>query len=532
MESDFELAFRLQLQEALAASLVLEPSSPSSPSSSIQDSQLTKRFDVSKVTTLQSEQLSKLEQEIKDREQREIETRKLKEDPTRRIHDRKFAKEILTIPDDDWSEWGRYFEKPLSSKGCSSSKPETLAGDAVFRLYFKVMVSDERIRGEKSVLAGIGIAICDPLDNLIFEVRKPLLGNGMSKNAAEAKALIEGLNAAIALDLNRITYYCTYYPLYQFVSGRWTPKQRKIATLVNQITLLRRKFTYCNPKLVTGQDVKFAFKFAKDAIMSQMKMPAESICTKNLNETCAICLEDNDVSHIFSVDGCQHRYCFSCMKQHVEVKLLHGMVPKCPHEKCNSDLVIDSCRKFLTHKLIETMQNRIKEASIPVSEKIYCPYPRCSALMSKTELLEYAKNMFGDSEQSRPKKCIKCHGLFCLSCKVPWHSGQTCRDYKMLNPNPPAEDVKLKSLASRSLWRQCVKCNHMIELAEGCYHMTCRCGYEFCYNCGAEWRNKKATCSCPLWDEDNIWLEDHERDLEEEQEQEEYYDSDSSYEFY
>jgi hypothetical protein len=38
----------------------------------------------------------------------------------------------------------------------------------------------------------------------------------------------------------------------------------------------------------------------------------------------------------------------------------------------------------------------------------------------------------------------------------------------------------------------------------------CRCGYEFCYTCGAEWKNKKATCSCPIWDERNIirrwWL--------------------------
>ncbi|KAJ0694521.1 putative E3 ubiquitin ligase RBR family [Helianthus annuus] len=30
------------------------------------------------------------------------------------------------------------------------------------------------------------------------------------------------------------------------------------------------------------------------------------------------------------------------------------------------------------------------------------------------------------------------------------------------------------------------------------------CGYEFCYTCGAEWKNKKATCKCPLWDEENI----------------------------
>lgn len=34
--------------------------------------------------------------------------------------------------------------------------------------------------------------------------------------------------------------------------------------------------------------------------------------------------------------------------------------------------------------------------------------------------------------------------------------------------------------------------------------ILCRCGHEFCYRCGAEWKNKKATCSCPIWDERNI----------------------------
>lgn len=36
------------------------------------------------------------------------------------------------------------------------------------------------------------------------------------------------------------------------------------------------------------------------------------------------------------------------------------------------------------------------------------------------------------------------------------------------------------------------------------FFVACRCGYEFCYTCGAEWKNKKATCSCPIWDERNI----------------------------
>lgn len=212
MDSDFEFAFRLQLQEALAASLGSQPSSSSSvePLVSFDDA-------VSRPTTLQSEELARLEQEIKDRQQSEIETRKMKEDLSRRMHDQMVAREVLRIPEDDWREWGDNFEKPFD-EGCSKRDAVRGDRDTVFRLYFKGLVSEERLRDEKIVLAGIGIAICDPSDNLIFEMSKPLVGNGMNKVATQTKALIEGLNAAIALDLRRLTFYCDYHPLFQFVS--------------------------------------------------------------------------------------------------------------------------------------------------------------------------------------------------------------------------------------------------------------------------------------------------------------------------
>lgn len=258
------------------------------------------------------------------------------------------------------------------------------------------------------------------------------------------------------------------------IRGKWQTKQRKVAVLLDQVAVLKKNFIYCNLFLVIRNDVKFAFKLANDAIDSQITRPARFLNGNNLKETCIICLEDTDVAQMFSVDGCLHRYCFSCMKQHVEVKLLHGMFPKCPNEGCKSSLKIESCEKFLTPKLIGIMVQRLKEDSIPVTEKVYCPYPRCSALMSKKEAFDYAITTSVSDVKAGARKCIACNGLFCLNCKAPWHSKMTCFTYKLSNASRRAEDAKLKSLATRNLWRQCVKCNHLIELAEGCFHITCR----------------------------------------------------------
>lgn len=215
LESDLDLAFRLQLQEALNASLAQQPSSSSS-SAPDPDPHPPRNDDVKGLATFQSEELSRLEQELKDREQSEVETRKMREDLCRRIHDQKVAREILKIPEEDWKDWGDNFEKPF---GEGSSNGSSFGSECNFRLYFKGLVSEENVGDKKIVLDGIGVAICDPRDNLIFEVRKPLIANGKNKTSAEAKALIEGLNAALALELKRIVFYCDYYPLFQFVSN-------------------------------------------------------------------------------------------------------------------------------------------------------------------------------------------------------------------------------------------------------------------------------------------------------------------------
>jgi hypothetical protein len=219
-----------------------------------------------------------------------------------------------------------------------------------------------------------------------------------------------------------------------------------------------RKFNHCEFSLIPRGQVSYATKLATDLVGTKKR----EACKR---ETCTICLEDTDVSKIHAVEGCAHRFCLSCMKEHVRVKLHDGTLPACPQDGCITKLTVEGSKIFLSPQQLETMAQRIREAQIPPTQKVYCPNSRCSALMSSSEAIHPLQEPAAGAETLG--KCVKCRRLFCVKCKVPWHYGISCVDYKRRYPHA------LQSLAQQRSWRQCVKCKHLIELAEGCYHITC-----------------------------------------------------------
>ncbi|RVW56761.1 hypothetical protein CK203_082705 [Vitis vinifera] len=207
LESDLDLAFRLQLEEALAASMSSLPSTSSSPPR-VQNPD-TDCF-VSGLRALQTDELDRLVQEVRDRQQSEAEMTKLREDIHRRAHDQKLAREISQMPEEEWEEYGDNYERPFG-EGSSSGE--------VFRVFFKGLAREEKIGNSREPIMGIGVSICDFRDNLVFELQKPLVGCGKSHEYAETRAMIEALNAALALDLTRVDLFCDHQPLYQRVSS-------------------------------------------------------------------------------------------------------------------------------------------------------------------------------------------------------------------------------------------------------------------------------------------------------------------------
>ncbi|KAL3530611.1 hypothetical protein ACH5RR_009933 [Cinchona calisaya] len=377
-----------------------------------------------------------------------------------------------------------------------------------YSVYFQGSLPKEavNIEEEDEIVVGVGVVICDPMKIVISELSKPIkTGRDTGRLEAKLDALIQALNAAKQLRIAKLRFFSNDAKLYNYLTRDENSKEGlnieteielKLRPKLEMVNHLRTQFDRCRPSfalLNDGKHCRRAWKLAREATLSH-----------TTKETCRICLEDVDVLKMLSVHDCLHRCCPSCVKKHVEVSLRQGALPKCPHEGCDLEIIIDRCTKVLNSELIEIMNQRVKEAQIPVAKRIYCPYPRCSNLMSKREVLNHSKSKSMNVEQSGYRMCLKCQGCFCVNCKVPWHSQMTCSDYKMLHPYSSTEDEMLNSLAKRNSWRQCAKCSHMIELDVGCYHIICRCGHQFCYTCGSEWKKNKASCTCPLWDDHRI----------------------------
>ncbi|RRT68905.1 hypothetical protein B296_00037908 [Ensete ventricosum] len=237
-ESDLEFAFRLQMEEAMAASLALHPShrpSSSRPSSSaaaaatsssslppiIAASAGGKVDDeddddddegLAQVMRLQALELERFHLERKDSDRCQAELRRIADDLRHRAHDERFARKILEMPEDEWEEYGDEFERPIEAA--------RTVDEPTFRLYFKGMASRVLVKGAWVHLAAIGVAVCDHKDNPVLKIQKPVPVSavGTCREFLEANALVEGLNAVISLGIKRLRVFCDYRTLYNHVS--------------------------------------------------------------------------------------------------------------------------------------------------------------------------------------------------------------------------------------------------------------------------------------------------------------------------
>ncbi|KAH7026381.1 uncharacterized protein B0I36DRAFT_330545 [Microdochium trichocladiopsis] len=93
-------------------------------------------------------------------------------------------------------------------------------------------------------------------------------------------------------------------------------------------------------------------------------------------------------------------------------------------------------------------------------------------------------------------KCHSCQRSMCVSHDIPWHKGETCREYdqrtKLQHRGNKASRKKVKETT-----RPCPKCKRHIHKYSGCDHITCICGHEWCYICSAPYsRDDQGSLNC------------------------------------
>ncbi|XP_006292200.2 probable E3 ubiquitin-protein ligase RNF144A [Capsella rubella] len=234
-------------------------------------------------------------------------------------------------------------------------------------------------------------------------------------------------------------------------------------------------------------------KLARDATSSQTNWFEGD----TEHETCLVCYGNVSPNDKFEVQGCFHRICVTCMrKPFSSEQILRGNTAICPYPDCENDLVPEDCRGFADDNAITIMIQRKKEKAIPVKDRVYCPNPCCSFLMSDLDLNSHLGNN-NPRQLSEARKCKECGLSFCKKCHVPWHHKKTCDEFKNSESYLKSDAALLESFVKTQGWKKCPQCQSIVQHGGGCIQMTCRhCKHEFCYTCRAACKKKKLTCKC------------------------------------
>ena len=181
---------------------------------------------------------------------------------------------------------------------------------------------------------------------------------------------------------------------------------------------------------------------------------------------CEICAERKENDQMFKTESCVHSFCNDCISRHVATKVQDNIrIVTCPGLSCRAVLEMDTCRPVLTRGVIDRWENALCEEMINASQRFYCPFKDCSALLVDDN----------EGETIRESECPFCHRLFCAQCSVPWHPGVDCDEYQRLNEDERGrEDLMVRELAKDKQWGRCPKCKFYVERTEGCPHMVCR----------------------------------------------------------
>lgn len=237
------------------------------------------------------------------------------------------------------------------------------------------------------------------------------------------------------------------------------------------MTMARRHHT-----TATLSDVKIFLRRAKDktrkAFHRSHEIMSVSLPSRQLSphsdpcrSSCSCCYDDHPTKDLVKLP-CQHAYCKQCFRQlvHNALRAEANWPPRC----CGlAPIDHNTCLRNIPRAVAGVYKQKRLEYSVPIGQRYYCPVPDCGLFVPADK----------DNTPFRRARCKAKHAT-CMDCRRATHGDAVeC---------PRNADMELVQwIARQEGWRRCYRCLTMIEHTKACRRMTCPCGAQFCYVCGA-----------------------------------------------
>ncbi|KAK4768301.1 hypothetical protein SAY87_003442 [Trapa incisa] len=340
------------------------------------------------------------------------------------------------------------------------------------KLFFKG-ISMNDVGVSSPGLSGIGVIMERPAGLPAIQVQKKL-DFYVEESVADYLALMDGLMEALENNIRHV---------YAFTDSEIIQDQIKEEENLGTplLTALRQRILEHVSNLDTFViHVVPSFELESTLRLAQVAIGLVSSPVKGdkSRDNCSMCSEDKPSPMMIRM-RCSHKFCSHCMRAYIDGKVKASEVPiPCPQLRCKCYVSRLECKAFLPLASFESLENALAEVDVDLG-KIYCPFPNCSILIDPQECLS-TKASSSSNWDSSCIECPVCRRIICVKCGVPWHSSTTCEEYQnLLLEERNALDITLHRLAQNN-----------------------RDGLDFCYSCGAEYRDGHQTCQCAFWDED------------------------------